>query len=100
MPPASRQRRGKAAKKRGNVVAAIRGRILSGALQPGARLPTQFDLLAEFRVSSVTVQSALHRLTADGFIEPRGRHGTFVAERPPHLNNYALVFDSHPADPP
>jgi DNA-binding LacI/PurR family transcriptional regulator len=45
----------------------------------------------------VTVQLALNRLAREGFVEGRRPLGTFVVEKPPHLNQIALVFV---VDPP
>ena len=71
---------------------ALRQQIVHGELAPGARLPTQVQLIEQFGVSGVTVQRAINNLTREGFICTRGRNGTFVAANPPHLSNYGLVF--------
>lgn len=70
----------------------LREKIVSGIYIPGARLPTRAELTARYEVSNVTVQRALDRLRADGFIVADGRRGTFVADIPPHLTHYALLF--------
>jgi DNA-binding LacI/PurR family transcriptional regulator len=67
-------------------------------LAPGQRLPTRSDLVARFDASSVTVQKVLDTLIADGFVQPRGRSGTFVADHPPHLRHYGLVIAGAPAE--
>lgn len=74
----------------------VRQQIVRGQLPPGGRLPTQVQLVEQFQVSGVTVQRALDRLLREGFICTRGRLGTFVADRPPHLSHYALVFPDQP----
>jgi len=38
------------------------------------------------------MQRVFRKLTDEGFIVSRGWEGTFVSERPPHLNDLALVF--------
>jgi DNA-binding LacI/PurR family transcriptional regulator len=38
------------------------------------------------------VQLALQQLANEGFIELRGRRGTYVAATPPHLRRFALAF--------
>lgn len=43
------------------------------------------------------MQAALGALLKDGFIVTRGRRGTFVADRPPHLFRHGLVLHEHPA---
>ncbi|MGX9294540.1 PLP-dependent aminotransferase family protein [Tsukamurella paurometabola] len=62
------------------VAAALRGWI--AAAPPGSKLPSTRALVAEHRVSPVTVQQALRSLTALGEIETRPGIGTFTrAER-------------------
>jgi len=56
------------------------------ALPPGSRLPSVRELSARHRASPVTVQRAITRLAAEGFVDPRPGSGTFVAERP-HREN-------------
>lgn len=48
------------------------------AAAPGARLPSTRSLVAEHRVSPVTVQRALRTLTSQGLVETRPGVGTFV----------------------
>jgi GntR family transcriptional regulator, histidine utilization repressor len=54
-------------------------RILAGKLMPGDRLPIEYDLMAEYDCSRMTVNKALSALVAAGLIERRKRAGTFVA---------------------
>jgi hypothetical protein len=81
------------------VFAALLRDLVSGELPPEARLPTRRELIARFATTPVTVQRALDRLSEAGFIESRGRHGTFVAARPPHRHRIALVFKAAPGQP-
>lgn len=78
--------------KQGDVVVDLRRKIVEGTLAPGARLPTRQELTHEYGVSLATLQRAFDRLTADGFVTPRGKSGTFVAAVPPHLSQYGIVF--------
>lgn len=78
------------------IVAELRGKIVGGQHAPGMRIPSHLELAKQFGVAVMTVQAALRQLGGEGFIEARGQAGTFVAERPPHLNQLALVF---PFDP-
>ena len=61
-------------------------KIASGELAPGAKLPTENDLMGQYGVSRITVQHALNELKAQGVLVRRPRSGTFVrkavAERP------------------
>jgi DNA-binding transcriptional MocR family regulator len=58
------------------IAAVLRDRI--AAAPPGTRLPSTRALVAQHRVSPVTVQKALRDLTAQGLIESRPGVGTFV----------------------
>jgi DNA-binding FadR family transcriptional regulator len=46
----------------------IRGRVVGGELEPGARLPTETELAVEFGVSRATVREALRLLAAQNLI--------------------------------
>jgi DNA-binding transcriptional regulator YhcF (GntR family) len=60
---------------RAQVLAAVR----SGALAPGARLPTVRTLAAELGVAVNTVAKAYRELEKDEVVETRGRNGTTVS---------------------
>jgi DNA-binding LacI/PurR family transcriptional regulator len=85
--------------KHDRIVRAIRAEIVSGKLKPGMPLPGQAALSGRFGVSPMTVHLALRQLGQEGCIETRERVGTFVAQRPPHLHSYALVFWNDPVAP-
>ncbi|TDC73713.1 GntR family transcriptional regulator [Streptomyces hainanensis] len=51
----------------------------SGELPVGHRLPTVRGLAGELGLAANTVAKAYRILEADGVVETRGRHGTFVA---------------------
>jgi DNA-binding LacI/PurR family transcriptional regulator/DNA-binding transcriptional regulator YhcF (GntR family) len=74
----------------------LRSQIIAGDLLPGVQLPTRRELEKQYGVSMGTVQQALDRLSQDGFVVADGRRGTHVAEHPPHLSQYALIFRHHP----
>src|SRR5689334_611059 len=74
----------------------LRRKIVNGDWSPAQRLPTHRELLSQFDVSIATMQRAVDELVADGFVETRGRLGTFVADHPPHLCHYAMVFHGAP----
>ena len=80
-----------------SVVAELRSKIVQGVFPLGARLPTRAELERQFSVSSATLQGAMDYLTRDGFIESKGRNGTFVATHPPWLSTYAVLMADHPS---
>jgi DNA-binding LacI/PurR family transcriptional regulator len=80
------------------IIDELRGRILDRTYAPGCRMPRRSDLQEHFKVSSVTIQRSLDRLIEDGFVEARGRQGTFVAMHPPHRCHYGLLFPMQQSD--
>ena len=84
--------------KEDRVLRRIRKQIIDGDYGPGTRLPTRSELEEEHEVSRQTMQNVFDSLLNEGFVESRGRHGTFVTDHPPHLSNYGLVFTRHPSD--
>ena len=50
-------------------------------------------------ISTITLQDALDQLAGEGFVISHNRQGTFVADTPPHLSCYAVVFQSGPGLP-
>ena len=65
------------------IAAQIRAQCASGALEPGARLPSVRALAAELAVNQNTILRVYERLTAEGLLERRHGDGTFVADRVP-----------------
>lgn len=74
------------------VLESLRRDIVTGKYPPGSRLPTRSELEQRYNVSRVTMQRVFDRLSKDGFVRPRQRHGTFVADNPPHLTTLGLIF--------
>jgi GntR family histidine utilization transcriptional repressor len=66
----------------------IEGQILSGALPPGARLPTEYELMARYGCARMTVNKALSALAASGLIDRRKKAGSFVAR--PRVHSMVL----------
>ena len=73
----------------------LRKQIVEGRLSPGSRLPTRNELERKYGVSTITTQRAFDTLKHDGFVESRGKLGTFVTANPPHLCHYGLAFFQH-----
>lgn len=61
------------------IAADLRGRIVSGELAPGAKLPSESRLMAQFGVSNTVTKRAVAVLKAEGLVE--GRHGSGVYVR-------------------
>jgi len=74
------------------IVDALRARIVAGELAPGDRIPSVTELAAAHEASTRTVQSALTHMQENGFISSKPGAGSFVAEAPPHLTNFGVVF--------
>jgi DNA-binding LacI/PurR family transcriptional regulator len=94
----SRQKSQRGFVRHGAVAERLRHAIAEGLHQPGARLPAHVDLQKQFGTTPVTVQRALHQLRAEGFIRTLPNSGTFVAENPPHLWRYGLLFPDRPSN--
>jgi DNA-binding LacI/PurR family transcriptional regulator len=60
------------------VYEALRSPIESGELLPGAKLPTELQLMRHFAVSRTTVSRALRDLELQGYIQRRRGSGTYV----------------------
>jgi DNA-binding LacI/PurR family transcriptional regulator len=82
--------------KQRRIMNSLREEIVKGVFPPGSQLPTRTNLEDKYQASRVTVQRVLDQLVADGFVYARGRNGTFVSERPPHLFQYGLWFPKRP----
>ncbi len=74
------------------IASALRQRIVRGDWPAGTRLPTRAVLERRFQASSPTVQRALTELTQDGFVQARGRAGTFVRADGPHLRRFGIAL--------
>ena len=69
----------------------IEGRILSGALPPGARIATEHELAASYGCSRMTVAKVLTQLANAGLVERRRKAGTFVRQP----SSQAAVLEIH-----
>jgi GntR family histidine utilization transcriptional repressor len=58
---------------------ALASRIMSGDWRPGHRVPSEHELMAQYRCSRMTVNKALSALASSGLIIRKRRSGTFVA---------------------
>ncbi len=76
----------------------LRLQIIQGQTGPGEKLPTFDDLVTMFDTSRSIVQMAIGQLRDQGFVRSDGRRGMFVADYPPHLYRYGILFPGHPGD--
>jgi GntR family transcriptional repressor for pyruvate dehydrogenase complex len=67
------------------IIAALRGAILRGELEPGQQLPAEPELATQLGVSRPVLREALKALELSGYLRIRRgyRGGTFVAEAEP-----------------
>jgi GntR family transcriptional regulator, histidine utilization repressor len=72
----------------------LRQRIADGGWQPGARLPSERELVLEFGCARMTVHRALRELEDEGLIERHQGSGSYVAELHP-ISNLLQVRDIH-----
>ena len=63
------------------VATELRDRIKRGIYRPGQRVPTEAELVREFRVSGITVRRAIRDLVLEGRLQGRRGAGVFVCER-------------------
>ena len=64
----------------------LRRLVASGALKPGAIVPSVRDLARELRINPATVAKAYQRLTEAGVLTVRRGDGTYVADKPPAMS--------------
>ena len=64
------------------VVAGRKSRILDGSLGPGAKLPSEAELIEEYGVSRTVIREAVTRLRAEGLVETFHGRGSFVLAVP------------------
>lgn len=55
--------------------------ISSGRVKPGARMPTEKELSAQFDVSRSTVQAVMAQLVTEGYVRRFAGRGTFACRR-------------------
>lgn len=64
--------------------------IASGALKPGARLPSEPELSRQHQIGRPTVRQGMELLVKRGLIERRRGAGTFVREQPRRVDLFSL----------
>lgn len=69
----------------------LTNRIKSGELEVGAKLHTEKEMCDRYGCSRLTVRKALEELTREGYIYKIQGKGTFVKERTPQKQNFAVI---------
>jgi GntR family transcriptional repressor for pyruvate dehydrogenase complex len=64
------------------VVTGLKDKIASGELAPGAKLPSEAELMSEYALSRTVVREAVSRLQAEGLVETFQGRGSFVLAVP------------------
>lgn len=72
----------------------LRGKVRTGELTPGYRLPSMRKLSNELGVSLGIVQQAINTLTAEGVLDSQPRRGVFVVDPKIKKRDVALVMGS------
>ena len=57
----------------------VRSAVLSGALRPGARMPSSRAMASKLGVARASVVLAYEHLLAEGYVESRRGSGTYIA---------------------
>jgi DNA-binding GntR family transcriptional regulator len=70
----------------------LRGRIRSGDLAPGDKLPSEPELALDRAVSRSSVRAAITMLEEEGFVRRRHGSGTYVTHRPALPNDLSRNF--------
>lgn len=75
----------------------LREKIVSGEYQPGDLIPSERELVENYKVSRLTVREAIKRLVAQGIVKKIQGKGTYVTEYSPDylvgpLNIISEVF--------
>ena len=76
------------------IVEELKGKVLSGQIQPGDKLPSENVLAAQYHVSRQTVRKAIAILENEGYVYAEHGRGTFCTELVRHRHesgNIAVV---------
>ena len=59
----------------------IKSKIQRGIYSPGAKIPTEVELIAEYDVSRITIRRAVEELCKEGYLEKNQGRGTYVKNK-------------------
>lgn len=74
----------------------LRTRILAGELPPGARLPTEDELIRTYGLARGTVRRAIEQLAAEGLVVTTQGSGSYVSARHPNSVPFRFTADDRP----
>jgi GntR family transcriptional regulator len=66
----------------------IRGWIVNREYNPGEKIPSEAELMAQFKVSRLTVRQAISQLVQEGLLISRRGEGTFVSTDEGLINSF------------
>jgi len=85
-------RRGPTDERFQEIARCLKDLIYEGSWKPGTRIPTRRQLCQKYGASPITIQNIIDQFEEDGFLRTERPSGTYVAVKPPHTFNVALVF--------
>ena len=77
---------------------AVRDAVALGLAPPGAELPGRAWFAKRFSASPTAVHAAFSALRAQGFVDVRGRSGTWLSPKPPFAGRFLLILSNPNAD--
>jgi GntR family transcriptional regulator len=83
-----------------SIAAEIRRLIMSGEWEPGRKLPSTSELEKRFNTTNVTIQRALKKLKAEGFLVGQAGKGVYVRDRAPLAIAPASMMNASPPGEP
>lgn len=78
------------------IAADLRAQIMSGALPPGAKLPSTRQLGDRYSAPGATIQNALTALKGEGYLHGQPGKGVFVRDRQSHVVEVGAYFAPSP----
>lgn len=63
------------------IINILNGKIERGELKAGDKLPSEAELVAQYKVSRITIRSAIRELEEDGLVVRSQGKGTFIAPK-------------------
>lgn len=76
----------------------IEEKIVSGEWPPGFRIGSEYELMAQYGCSRMTVNKVLSTLAESGMVDRRRKAGTFVARLHPHIESAAMDIPDIPVE--